>query len=126
MKNLSKALFASAIKVSIGKQMVIPVSANEDSLADNNSINQKELENKTTFNREKEKDSYTYILHRGSFLLWSDDIVCLDTSVNQGTTYAENKDVAPCNPTPWGVLGPYGETRTDHLRVHGNSKVAWW
>jgi hypothetical protein len=41
-------------------------------------------------------------------------------------TYRATKYVSAGIPTPWGHVGAYGKTVSDHLRVNGNGTGTWW
>lgn len=79
MKKLSKMLFVTAFGILVGAQAISPVSANEGNADNGAQEPQEEVHNQSMLIRGKERGSYKYTLHRGSFLLWSDDIVYFDT-----------------------------------------------
>lgn len=60
-------------------QAISFVSANEVPTDNKDETPQGEVQNESTLIRGKARSSYKYTLHRGSFLLWPDDIVYFNT-----------------------------------------------
>lgn len=98
MKKLNKMLFATAFGILIGAQAISPVSANEINADNQVQEPQKEVQNESVLIRGKERGSYKYTLHRGSFLLWSDDIVYFDTRSGKMSYSSGDQD--------WGWIFP--------------------
>lgn len=157
MKKISKIGFVVAFCMLMGAQSISPVLAKELNTNTEEQGSQEENKHETVLFRSKERGSYKYTLHSGSFLLWSKDIVYFDTRSNRVIhsygdqdwgwifpnyiegkgirktssnssqhTYAGKKYITAGIPTPWGAIGPFGRTVTDHLRVYGNSNATWW
>lgn len=153
MKKLRTILTLSTIALIMGVQGV-PISAQD--MAESKEASYSE-ENQTSFTLGKARSGYTYTLKRGSFLLWSKDIVSFNTRSNKITssygdqdwgwifpnyiegkgirkvssnssqhTYAGKKYITAGIPTPWGAIGPFGKTVTDHLRVYSSGNATWW
>lgn len=87
---------------------VAPVSAYEEKTSD--STNSNEVVNETTLTAGKARAGWRYTLHRGSFLLWSDDIVNYNISSGKITSSYGDQD--------WGWIIP------NYIEGKGITKVS--